>query len=235
MPRQAFRLSPDAFNASNSEEIVETVKVMKQLGIFKLPYADIDIIVPLAKLITSSTDTEQRRASRTPTYIRFEGHEPAGIWLDEGPNGIRGQWYPFSELLRISNTEHFTVEKYNEVELKLHNYWKDLLIVLLVTKNAIKETKHNKLGKLGIGKLKHEYVTTISIGKPINDPSEPVTPGKAKCPHLRRGHVKSQRYGPNFQFSKLIFIEPCFVNGDRDWVSTRTAYNVSKYQPSGLI
>lgn len=111
--------------------------------------------------------------------------------------------------------------------------WYRLLIVLLATKNITKAMRTDKLAKAGIARDKrHVYTTTLSLGRVAEIGSEPMLPGIAKRPHLRRGHLRSQHYGPRNQFLKRVWIEPCFVNADEDFVNERTAYNVSKRRPA---
>lgn len=50
--------------------------------------------------------------------------------------------------------------------------------------------------------------------------------GRRVRPHLRRGHVRRQHYGPGREFIRQVFIEPVFVNADEGWIAERTAYNV---------
>jgi len=37
--------------------------------------------------------------------------------------------------------------------------------------------------------------------------------GVTKSPHFRRGYFRLQHYGPRWSMEKMIFVEPCFVNG----------------------
>lgn len=106
-----------------------------------------------------------------------------------------------------------------------------VLIVSLATKQVTKTRVPNKLAKLGVGKGRREYrysySTTISAS---HSEGLPISTGEGRSPmrpHLRRGHVRNQHYGPNRELVKKIFIEATFVNTDRDFVSVRDHYNVS--------
>lgn len=108
----------------------------------------------------------------------------------------------------------------------------DILIVLLATKNVEKHVKESKLAKLGIGsKPRHQYTTSLSIGKVSEATSaegqKDIAFERSIRPHLRRGHIRRQHYGPGLEFIKKIFIQPVFVNADPAWIAERTAYNVS--------
>lgn len=111
------------------------------------------------------------------------------------------------------------------------------LIVLLATKNVIKTTVRNRLAKFGVGKQRAEYVTTLSIGTITETEYEHGTPsGREVRPHLRRGHIRNQRHGPELIFVKKIWVQPVFVNSDREYVpAERVAYNVSKFRPNGPV
>jgi hypothetical protein len=111
-----------------------------------------------------------------------------------------------------------------------------ILVVLLATRNAVKTRTKDKLLALGIGRKSHRplsnqkplYTTTITLpaGEAIYKADGTPT-GKTRAPHLRRGHVRQQPYGPRRAFIRTVFIQPCFVNADPSYVSTRVAYNTS--------
>ena len=158
--------------------------------------------------------------------------EPIQIWMiHEGADpGWRPYEIPVNEIAKENG-----IRVRNDDELAAAKAIMNFLIVLLASKNAIKHTKHNTLARHNLGSAKkpgstraYEYVTTISV--PPTDQLEDDTehpPGRAKCAHLRRGHIRRQHYGPHRSFIKQVWIEPVFVNADRDFVSTRKAYNVS--------
>lgn len=107
-----------------------------------------------------------------------------------------------------------------------------ILIVLLATRNITKERTKDKLLSMGIGTKKNNYrplyTTTLTLPRAVTkDDGQPASVGAMKRPHLRRGHIRHQKYGPKLAFTKLIWIEPCFINADEDFVSTRSAYNTS--------
>jgi len=112
------------------------------------------------------------------------------------------------------------------------------LIVLLATRNAIKVRTKDKLAALGIGKRKLTsnqkplYTTTITLPHlPVTDSKGEPT-GRTVSPHLRRGHIRQQAWGPRRSFHKAIWIEPMFVNADPSYVSSRVAYNTSIIPPT---
>jgi hypothetical protein len=103
-----------------------------------------------------------------------------------------------------------------------------MFCVLLATRNVTREVKTSKLAKLGIGKNSYSKTTTLRIGNVTELQGSEAGIGVNRRPHLRRGHIRRQKYGPGFQFEKKIFVQAVFVNADEDWIAERTAYNVSR-------
>jgi len=143
----------------------------------------------------------------------------------EGPSGM-----PKSERVKADSSLKIRWKALGET-LRMR------LVVLLATRNAVKTRTKDKLLGLGIGKRKvrnnHKplYTTTITVPKISNGPQGQPT-GRTVSPHLRRGHVRQQAWGPRYQFKREVWIEPVFVNADENYVSTRVAYNTSKeYRP----
>jgi hypothetical protein len=106
-----------------------------------------------------------------------------------------------------------------------------ILITLLATRNIIKDVREKKLAKLGIGRKNsqrsYERVTTISVPDELPaDKHHPPT-GETVCPHLRRGHIRRQPFGPQLAFFYRIWVQPVLVNADRGFVSKRIRYNLS--------
>jgi hypothetical protein len=105
-----------------------------------------------------------------------------------------------------------------------------LLVVALATKGAHKERKIDNLVRMGIGKKdgrRHLYTTTITVAEVEKPEGVATATGRTMRAHLRRGHVRRQHYGPGNEFSKKIFIEPVFVNSDKEYVSLRDRYSVT--------
>ena len=109
-----------------------------------------------------------------------------------------------------------------------------LLIVTLATKNHVKEERVNKdiargrFNKSKAYRKDYPITTTISIGKITETYESKGGTGLKKRPHMRRGHIRTQHYGPNNELTQKIFIQPVFVNADEGWIEERRAYNVGK-------
>lgn len=106
------------------------------------------------------------------------------------------------------------------------------LIVLLATQNSEKTTVKNS-PRAGSHRLREdskyfEYTTTIRIGK-VTQQYEGTgsSIGSKKRAHLRRGHIRRQRYGEGRSEIKKVFIPPVFVNADENWIKNeRKEYKV---------
>lgn len=125
----------------------------------------------------------------------------------------------------------FSEETQHKTLMRLASTALSLLLVLLATKNVDKNEIKNKqllAGKFNSSQAyRKDYpiTTTLTIGK-ITENHESVGTGSTVRPHLRRGHIRNQHYGPNNEMTKKIFIQPVFVNADEGWVANREAYNV---------
>lgn len=254
MKRQLFVIPPDTWSSLDEDEVFATAAAMKELGIYKLPYPAIDIALPANRTFGWDYDhlVEQGQYAEAdlqedikngiyeitesgqyrPTIgsgIVFEFHNMSldhtdyKIHVRIEPGSPATKFYKGKSISKgTTNLEHLIQSTRDKIS--------SALIVLLATRNAVKETKRDKLAALGIGKAsrRHEYVTTITLPKVLEeDGNEPKTEGKPKAPHLRRGHIRQQKYGPKFSLSRPIWIEPVFVNADKDWVDTRKRYNIS--------
>lgn len=241
-PLQAFILSKELFDATSFEEVDATFQDMLAAEIAKPPYDHFDIIVPVSKVIhlIDKKDTFIKMAEDVPgetlriRYTRIPTDDPKDInfeytWIFSTPKFTIN----FVDYVRMRLQLDGSWEKLKEYHT---HTWKfggrsayKLLLVMLATRNAVKTTKERKLMKFGIGgKNKNRYTTTITIGK-ITEHSDPSKPtGIKRRPHLRRGHVRNQHYGPRNELVKQIFIEPIFVNADEGWIAERSAYNLIK-------
>lgn len=231
-PEQCFILSEEVLRAVSVEEIDATWEDMKELELNKPPYEAFDVVIP-----SSIIQIVDEAGNKTPApndqnmRIRFVGH--TATWLVQTSKG----WINYmSEMHRVMETVmkkdrrlrlYQTHEDLDEEFLNCSQGIYRILIVMLATRNAAKTRKECKTLRLGIGsKERNRYTTTITIGK-VTEQAEPSKPTGTKVrPHLRRGHIRRQHYGPGRQYVKQIFIEPVFVNADEGWIAERTAYNV---------
>lgn len=236
--RQLFRLSTSIIDSMSTEEVQATLADMQELGIAKPPYDVYSIEAPIGRVFKLY---EQGSGQEVP--IPANQMERSAIYhIDHIQNSIGLEIPSFNEHCAIPNVHKYLKQIAKEGIVNQSDIMtvtesmplaaerlEQLLIVLLATKNVVKEVTHNRLAKFGVGKQKAEYTTTLKIGKITEDASVPGEPtGTTRRPHLRRGHIRRQHYGPENSYVKQIFIQPCFVNADEGWINSRTAYNVSK-------
>jgi hypothetical protein len=84
-------------------------------------------------------------------------------------------------------------------------------------------------------KQKDKFYTEIQIEftpdlkRTILERHDTVNPrtGASKAPHMRRGFIKTQRYGPKFSMVKEIFVEAVHVNKDKGPPIPRQKYSLT--------
>lgn len=235
MKQHLFILGADAIDAVSDEEVTATVEGLKALGLYHLPYDRVSLQLPnkYAVLMDDALDHSRKDWGMNLKLGRD------GRWHLDFPEYF---YIEFTNINLLGEPAHCRIVCDGPVKhswsmdqrdlVHCQESLTDLLICLLATRNARKETKHNKLASLGIG-TKHkigvkrfEYVTTISVPQNLEEDDHTVKEGKPKAPHLRRGHIRNQHYGPGFQYVKPVWIAPVFVNADHDFVSGRKAYNL---------
>ena len=228
-PFELFIIGKDVMNALSDKIVAEVIADLTELGVCQLPYPKVDIRVPADGVV--------------------------GVWDDDDPHGMRlrhPDWFDADGKLRhigdhvhltflgVSLTSYDGLHVYNarsgktlRVEpdhLRERGNIANALITVLATRNVVKDRKEDKLAKLGIGrnsgKHRYRYTTTIRLPAVMDDDEEHPSQGGHKAPHLRRGHIRNQHYGPRNQFIRKVWIKPVFVNADANFVSARAAYNI---------
>ncbi len=228
MKPQLFILSAELVKSSDIKEIEATHKDMMELGIAKPPYPDFDISCP-GSLTFSEKDIERFHES-----LHFDDVDKVMRVIIEVRESQISNVYVFGDGSYFKGNRDFkSCAGLTDYNRKFCESWLAILIVLLASKGVERELKVDKLAKLGIGKARHKYVytTTLTLSKTLAgyDSANPKGEGVTKRPHLRRGHIRSQHYGPKSELVKQIWIEPCFVNGYTEAIDpVRVAYNVSR-------
>lgn len=229
MNAHLFLIGAKTLDSLDQNEVDATVADLKALDLYHLPYERVSIRLPSDRVaIVGTVDLDERFV-----VIDKDGKLRTNLgpehWVQFDNVNLLGE--PYKSYFVCDGTPHWRPYHLGvETGVKFMSALCDGLIVLLATKNAVKTTVHNKLCRLGIGKKKtinrFDYVTTISLPGKMEDDAEHPATGAHKSPHLRRGHIRRQHYGPQLSFIKMIWIAPVFVNADPDFVSKRKRYNL---------
>lgn len=207
--KHLFALAPGVMFSLPEEEVMATAAGLREVGLFQMPY-DRDVYIEISARECVGPDVNPDHA------------------VIYGPLGAGQECGTMVRDVRLDHTYPYWSPLDSPVAVDM---LKALLIVLLATKNADKNTVENKLAKLGIGK-KHKTsrsfasTTTISLPTCMHDDEHHPPKGIKVTPHLRRGHVRHQHFGAGNENVKMIWIAPVFVNADPDFVATRKRYMI---------
>jgi hypothetical protein len=250
---QVFRLSKELVNCSILDrDYVESIFIdMCEAEVAHPPYQrfalefDLDTFLELLRIICFDWDDEKQRrnvrdglSSVRKIFIEYFIDD---LILCGRPKTEKKFYCPlvkgrFVKVLHNNSTEQtwFNFENKPENVIMTISWWIfAFFLVLLSTKNIKKTTKiHECMTRRKVPDSKkyrkgYPYTTTLTIGKVTENYDGSEFTGVSRRPHLRRGHVRTQHYGPRNEMTKKVFIPSVFVNGSEDLKSNRVAYNVS--------
>lgn len=239
---ELFLISSEAYQALSEKEVDATYRDMEELDIARLPYSKTHIglnIPPHKPMVDVLGQTYGGVDLANPEYrAMFENEKVIDIQ-------VKLRKGKFISIFDVDRVPSWLEENEHDAKVAMWQQWQEAeklcysfrkaLIVLLATKNIIKRRVENKRLKLGIGKKKNNYLYTTTISIPPTSRLPRAAPTGANVrPHLRRGHIRHQHWGPKSAFVKKIWIQPCIVNADENFVSSRVAYNTSVTPPLEL-
>lgn len=245
---QLFRISIDIVKSTTVEDVVDTFFDMQDMGLTKPPFEKfaVELSAPAFRLsmekFSAYYDTKLDHAFKSLGQNNFRVIVPFEKYPtseDTTSNIIiihdDGKVVDLKEKLNTALISgSINRDLYNETAESAMEFSGDiykLLVVLLATKNLVKNTivdkdlARGKFNKSKAYRKDYPITTTITIGQ-ISETHTSGHGGGTVRPHLRRGHIRTQKYGPKYELSKKIFIEPVFVNADEGWIAERRAYNV---------
>ena len=229
-----FRLSDDILSCFDMEDIRATYNDMLALNLDKdpYPYYAIEVKVKFMYLFGKKTGLLIGEDDGTDPSIM----QATCVFIYELDDD--GEHYHFDVLMYamgkyVDLLAAATLNKNKEQENYVNGiaeYLRYFLMVILATKNAEKVTKKNLAKAISPRQrkdaAKYGYTTTIQIGKITESYGSSTLTGGAKRPHLRRGHIRTQRFGKGNAEVKKIFIQPVFVNADENWINEQKTYRV---------
>lgn len=240
-PLELFRLSPEIWKAMNYKDIMLTAGDMDEMGLMLSPYSKYAIETPL-KFIKGIIEQEEVAPEINNLIVVFEYEMRKrmieGVEREEPISLIFTSLSLDKKIVKGPiNTTSQEFKKTNvELQKNIITFAWDLrtiLVVLLATKNskidkiANRNLLTGKSNKKNAYRKNYAYTTTISIGAITENHCGEGDDPRTMRPHLRRGHIRTQKYGPNFSMEKKIFIDPVFVNASEGFIQKRSAYNVS--------
>jgi len=245
--KQLFRLSSEVLDALTIKEMKSTLIDMMEMGIADVPYKEFAIEVNrkfISKMMNLEDEDSQLQMIESAKKMKIEYDPNIQFKLMVIVNGknysihrcYKDEWIDWDYDLLIKYKSHLLDKaSYDRLRNQVKSISANILgilIVLLATKNHVKEDRVDKDIARGRYNKKQAYrkdypiTTTISIGKITETYEGKGGTGSKKRPHMRRGHIRTQHYGPNRELTQKIFIQPVFVNADEGWIAKRRAYNV---------
>ncbi len=248
MDRQLFVLGQEIWSSISKDDIIATGKSMMDAGVYNYPYDEFDItavgesrhLLDWIFKLDQFEDKELDKLKQDKTimtfgfrYYELNGDEfNYSMAVNVGGERIylpRGS----DELLSGFSVSPASAITMNDLAAEA---LLSVLLVLLATRNVKKDVLHSPkrfadpASKNGIKQIKnkdYKYITTIKIGKITETMrSDGASRGPVRA-HLRRGHVRNQRFGEGLKEVKKIFIQPVFVNADEGWIENqRKEYRV---------
>jgi hypothetical protein len=240
-PLHLFRLSSELVDSFDPNDVEATFRDMAEMKISNPPYQNFAIQINSKFFAKLTNQLWTEGLDEIGNYNHFEYLFEYNFYNKGSSLRVEGLFYMIQngklynilENAEKSKMSKEGIESAKEAFTRVMQYIAKLLVVVLATKNHVKEEKLDKDLLRGRYNKKQAYrkdypiTTTISIGK-ITESYKSSNGGGTVRPHMRRGHIRSQHYGPNNELMKKIFIQPVFVNADEGWIAERRAYNVKK-------
>lgn len=247
--RQLFILGPEIWASISKEEVMETARSMMKAGVYhNYPFEEFDIhaharAADILNWLFNPPEVDE------PGYYEYNASTQR-ISFKFRYYGITDRGFQYSMAIPAAGRDIYLpsdseelLDLFGKMGRADASYMNDTaagyllitLLVLLATKNVEKEVIHNPkrlkdpTSKNGVRQIRnrdYQYVTTIKVGKITETMGDGEGRGPVR-PHLRRGHLRNQRFGEGLKETRQIFIPPVFVNADDKWIDNqRKGYRV---------
>lgn len=243
MDRQLFVLGAEIWSSIHREEIIATGRSMLEAEIYNYPYDEFDIsaygktkdLMPWVfresqahPEIWNSLKKDERPMS---FHFRYYGFNKKTFKYSMRVNlGGEYVFLPSNSEELLSGFPSLGRHEARSMNNRAADAMLGTLLVLLATRNVEKEVLENPkrykdpASKGGVRQIKnkdYKYITTIKIGKITETLRSNATSRGPVRAHLRRGHIRNQRFGEGLKEIKQVFIQPVFVNADDGWIENQ--------------
>ena len=234
---QLFRLGDEANRIwhNSHNEFLHTIEAMREMDLYHLPYPIVTVEISNAwlsgKFLDPATDPRDWTEDELTVAIRdaYNGCVMHGL-TERGCAGVEPILTPQGLAYQKRSGQLPLQISYDPGTLETI---RAALIVLCATPTAERTTNTFTKRSRRPTHISHRYSSVTTITGRSTAPSQlcsTTTPGdspRTVTTHLRRGHIRTQWYGPSRSFSKQVWIAPTIVNASEGMPSERTAYNVS--------
>ena len=202
-----YVLSAELLMSLDAEAVEATGQAMAQAGVARLPHDEMMVEV---------------RVGTTSQFIMFSSFKKKTGGLMVRYDGAHVECYPYIvELQVLPNGE---VEHGGSGPVELSNRIAAIYAVAVVlshtrglAKEVVTEDTVRKLNKARAAKKRAPVLpyTVLHIGRVYRKDGTTYkhdSTGVMRRPHLRKGHARRQKYGPNWSQERWIFVPAAFVN-----------------------
>lgn len=232
-----FKIDRDVVKSVDPRTIIETADEMRMAGIEAHPFKAYAIEMD-ATISDVLSKIEQIKDYCDKVVVKFEKGDK-GLTLndisvcvivyEDNEGEYRANLFFKKNEKYLAATNQLGEFSQTLSNLMMH-YLTDVLFVMLATKNTERKTVVNdprsRTKRVRDDAKRYTTTTTIKIGKITETERGGSGTGGPVRPHLRRGHLRNQRVGSGRSEVKRIFIQPCFVNADREWIEMAKNYKV---------
>lgn len=224
-------------------EIEETFNDMLDAGLINPPFFHFFVRVPFGAFVQATRDYAVKSGEKLPDlegfpdWIKKAAEKPLVVEYEfkkKDPPDAKGDLHYRARSFLGEGKEalpwSLVTGMPDHMSDAMDGFIYKALVALLVTKNCdrkvVENTPRAKSAKAREDSKSYSTTTYISIGR-ITETyrSEGGSRGPVRA-HLRRGHVRKQRFGEGRKEVKTIFIPPVFVNADREWIADRKKYKL---------